>query len=215
MLQENTCEQLDHTVHPQQCEEFSQREVKQGQLLDGARPLDHNAVCQRTGEPHTAAWLRHRHLVQEVVHIALNAKLARAGGRHQSVQPCQELMCRIHIGQLTYQSYALADMQRILGGVIVALSSSLVVGGQLEVARQGPGVVPHATPPPAAARQLCEVHGLESLHGRADLPVANFLIEHVAEPVAASSILPSYHKAVELRLKRMLLRAELQPVWQA
>jgi len=78
MLQQNACEQLYYAVHSQKGEQLPQREIKQWQLLDGARPLNNHTVRQGAGEAHAASRLWGRHFVQQVMYITLDAQLFRA-----------------------------------------------------------------------------------------------------------------------------------------
>lgn len=60
------------------------------------------------------------------------------------------------------------------------------------------------------ARQFRDEHGLERVHGTADVPVAHLLVEDQAEAVAPLAILPCRGERVELGLDAVLLRAELE-----
>jgi len=65
-----------------------------------------------------------------------------------------------------------------------------------------------------AIGQLCDEHALQRVDSPANVPVADLLVEHQAEPIAALSILPRGGKRVESGLDAMLLGAEAQTLWQ-
>ena len=66
-----------------------------------------------------------------------------------------------------------------------------------------------------AAAQLRDKHGLEGLHGGADLAVAALLVEDQREAVRAVAVLFRKDERVEARLHRVLLRAKAQTARQA
>jgi hypothetical protein len=57
VLQKDTSEQLYEAAHSQKGEQLPQREVKQRQFLNGARPLNNYTVFKRAGEAYATSWL--------------------------------------------------------------------------------------------------------------------------------------------------------------
>lgn len=119
------------------------------------------------------------------------------------------------------QGYALGHIQFVLGNIIVADGVRRRVGGQFKVSGQGStGGCLHLLPHPLHARrsiltgQFGDEHGLQRVHGTADVAVSHLLVEHQAESIAPLPVLSSSGERVKLWLDAVFLRAKLEPCRQ-
>lgn len=118
---------------------------------------------------------------------------------------------------MTDQRDALRHIQLVLRNIVVAQRRRWRMRRQLKMSRQRTTrwrlqLFPHPLHRRSilSTGQLRDEHGLQRVHGTANVPIAHLLVEDKTEAVAPLAILPSRRKCVELGLDAVLLRAELE-----
>lgn len=126
----------------------------------------------------------------------------------------------MRVRNLAHQRNAFRHVKFILGNVIIAERRRRRMRSELKMAWQRPAdwTVLDATQTGGrrcrTATKFCYEHGLQRVHGTANVAVAHLFEEYETEAVTAFAVLARCGERMKFRLNAMLLGTEAQTLWQ-
>lgn len=217
-LQQRAGEHLDEVLYSQQTEHLSKREVSQWKL-PYPWPLANNGLIYAM-ELERPPRCRQRHLIQDVVNIALQRQRGRSGCSDGPVQLRQETSAGMHERHGRDQTQSLGHVEGVPRWVVAASPAGRRWGGRrvgidlIQIAGErvhagGGGGWGGGRRVPRGV--FCVVHLVKGLHGRANLWTGHLLVEGVNKAVCPRAVLLCDDEGVEPWFPLVCLC----PEWQA